>query len=124
MPIEVNEHSYQPHERLRTKAEYERVLTRKCCARGKHLIVYGCENEVSHPRLGRVVGKRWGNAVARNRYRRWLREAFRRTKSAMPAIDIVVMIVQKHGMNYATIETELASLARQAQQKLRLKPTH
>lgn len=113
--------SYRPHERLRTKAEYERVLTRKCSARGKYIIVYGCENEVGHPRLGRIVGKRWGNAVARNRYRRWLREAFRLTKATLPAIDIVVMIAQKIGINYAAIETELAPLARQAQQKLRLK---
>ena len=124
MPSNKNVQSYRPHERLRTKAEYERVLTRKCSARGKHLIAYGCENEVGHPRLGRVVGKRWGNAVARNRYRRWLREAFRRTKSAMPSIDIVVMIVQKHGMNYKAIEAELAPLARQTQQKLRLKSAH
>jgi len=113
--------SYRPHERLRTKAEYERVLSRKCSARGKYIIVYGCENEVGHPRLGRIVGKRWGNAVARNRYRRWLREAFRLTKTTLPAIDIVVMIAQKIGINYAAIETELAPLARQAQQKLRLK---
>jgi len=113
--------SYRPHERLRTKAEYERVLTRKRSARGKYIIVYGCENEVGHPRLGRIVGKRWGNAVARNRYRRWLREAFRRLKTTLPPIDIVVMIAQKTGINYAAIETELAPLARQAQQKLRLK---
>jgi ribonuclease P protein component len=120
----MDDQSYRPHERLRTKAEYERVLTRKCSARGKHLIVYGCENEVGHPRLGRVVGKRWGNAVARNRYRRWLREAFRRNKSSIPAIDIVAMIVQKHSMNYAAIEAELAPLTRQALQKLRLKSAH
>ena len=118
----MSDQSYRPQERLRTKAEYERVLQRKCTARGKFLLVYGCLNDVAHPRLGRIVGKRWGNAVARNKYRRWLREAFRRNKAQLPPIDLVVMINQKLGIDYAAIEAELPSLARQVHQKLQTKP--
>ena len=117
----MSDQSYRPHERLRTKEQYERVLLRKCTARGRYLLVYGCENDVGHPRLGRIVSKRWGNAVARNKLRRWLREAFRLHKAKLPEIDLVVMINQKLGINFHTIEAELPGLARQAQQKLRLK---
>lgn len=113
--------SYPPEVRLRKKEEYDHVLARKCSIRGKFLMVYGCENEVGHARLGRIVSKRWGNAIARNRFRRWLREAFRRNKTALPAIDFVVMIVQQIGINYAAVEAELKSLPAEVEQKLKRK---
>lgn len=115
----MTDQSYPPDVRLRKKEEYDRVLARKCSMRGMFLMVYGCENELGHARLGRIVSKRWGNAVARNRFRRWLREAFRRNKKTLPAIDFVVMIVQKIGINYAAVEAELKSLCANVEQKLK-----
>ena len=117
----MTDQRYRPVERLRTKAEYERVLIRKCSVKGSHLIVHGCENDKGHPRLGRIVSKRWGNAVARNRIRRWLREAYRLSKTTLPPIDLVVMIYQKKGLCYDSIHSELATLARQAHRKLLIK---
>lgn len=109
---------YRPHERLRTKEQYELVLQRKCTARGKYILVYGCDNSVGHSRLGRIVSKRWGNAVTRNKYRRWIREVYRLNKTNLPGIDIVVMITQKKGLCFAVIQGELLTLAQQVFQKL------
>jgi ribonuclease P protein component len=48
-------------------------------------------NEVGHPRLGLAVGvKAAGNAVNRNRIKRNVREAFRRQRLDLPAVDLVV----------------------------------
>jgi ribonuclease P protein component len=102
---------YQPEDRLRSKADYERVLARQCKARGKYLLVFGCENTLGRPRLGRIVSKRWGNAVVRNRYRRWIREVFRKIKSELPAIDIVVMPVQTI-VRLTDVQAELLPLAK------------
>ncbi len=43
------------------------------------------------PRLGIVASKRVGNAVARNRGKRLVREWFRRLEEA-PAVDVVVIL--------------------------------
>ncbi|MFM8480278.1 MAG: ribonuclease P protein component [Gammaproteobacteria bacterium] len=50
-----------------------------------------CPNGTGGPRLGLSVGaKVIGNAVARNRLRRIIRESFRQAQHALPAADIIV----------------------------------
>jgi ribonuclease P protein component len=109
---------YQPDDRLRTPADYQRVMERQCKARGKWLLVFGCENGVHRPRLGRVISKRWGKAVVRNRYRRWIREAFRLVKATLPTIDLVVM--PTHSLkHYEDVLQELPVLADKVAASLR-----
>ena len=71
------------------------------------------------PRLGLIVPRGFGNAVQRNRLKRWLREAFRARRADLPALDIVAM--PRHGVREATWEKVdadwsalLAKLARRA----------
>jgi ribonuclease P protein component len=41
-------------------------------------------------RLGVVIPRSWGTAVERNRMKRLLREAFRRSALHLPSVDIIV----------------------------------
>lgn len=68
-------------------------------------------------RLGRIVSKRWGNAVRRNRIRRWIREVFRKAKFLMPSVDLIVMIKNSE-IRYSQIESELPFLAKQVAEQL------
>lgn len=54
-------------------------------------LVLRLRNERGTARLGVTVSKRVGNAVVRNRVKRWVREAFRDVAGEMPACDVVVI---------------------------------
>lgn len=43
------------------------------------------------PRLGVTVSTKVGNAVVRNRVKRWVRVAFREAADGLPAVDLVVI---------------------------------
>jgi ribonuclease P protein component len=50
------------------------------------------QNELGHARLGLAISKRVSKrAVERNRIKRLLRESFRRVRSQLPPLDLVVM---------------------------------
>ncbi len=47
-------------------------------------------SQESGPRLGIVVTRKYGSAVERNRIKRKIREAFRKTAHRLPAVDLVI----------------------------------
>ncbi|TVQ61019.1 MAG: ribonuclease P protein component [Phycisphaerales bacterium] len=57
------------------------------------LIVFALPNGLPRARLGLSVGRRVGNAVARNRVKRLVRDAFRLERHALPpGYDLVVSV--------------------------------
>lgn len=84
---------FQPHERLRSSADYQQVKRCGKRLRARHFGVNIALNGLSHHRLGLVVQKRFWEAVKRNRIKRCLREWFRLNKSliALPGKDIVIV---------------------------------
>ncbi len=57
------------------------------------VVVLALRTDRPHTRLGISIGRRFGGAVARNRLKRLLREAFRLERAAMPpGLDLVVLV--------------------------------
>lgn len=65
-------------------------------------------------RLGITVSRRVGDAVRRNRIKRFVREAFRRKKAAFPPGHDVVVVAKPGAATLAAreVEAELGSLGR------------
>ncbi len=77
-------------------------------APGKNVLLLARNNELDHPRLGLVIGKKSVKlSVERNRLKRQIRESFRLNQESLVGWDIVV--VARKGLG----DLENAELARQ-----------
>ncbi len=83
---------FSKRERLLKRKEFQQVFDNGERYGNDQLKVYAWPNADSVSRLGLVVGKKFGNAPRRNRFKRILREAYRLNKSLLSeGADIVVI---------------------------------
>ncbi len=90
--------SFPKQKKLVSNTQFKTVLSHKRRRRfsDRLLTLYIAENDRGYSRLGVSVGKSCGNAVARNRLKRLLREAFRQSQEEIPAgFDYVLMISRR-----------------------------
>ena len=79
-------------ERIRRTRDFDRVFAEGIRRSGRLLTVRCLPNGLPHRRLGIALGRGWRPAVARNRAKRLVREAFRTHKHALPpGLDVVVV---------------------------------
>ena len=84
--------TFTKQDHLRSPNDFKRVYDRKCSVSNQWLIVYACPNELARLRVGLSVSRKVGNAVARNRFKRLYREAFRLTRGDLPGgFDLVLL---------------------------------
>jgi len=109
------EQTFSRKEHLRRGADFDRAFQCGRRASDTLLTVYVIENGLGYSRLGRSVGRRVGNAVARNRVRRRLAEAFRRNKARLSLGTDFVCVVKpaaaEPGTDLAASMIELAARA-------------
>lgn len=62
------------------------------CIVNKYVVIYVKKNNKPYNSMGITAGKKVGNAVARNRAKRVIREAYRKNETKMPiGIDIIIV---------------------------------
>ena len=100
---------FGPAERVCSKKDFERL--RKAGRRGGDpvLRVLVAENGLAFSRIASAVPRRYGNAVARNRFRRLFRSAFRLDKDSIPA-GYDILLSPSKGARSPSLESVRASL--------------
>lgn len=104
--------AFGPSRRIRKKAEFDRAFRNGRRVTSPHfLFVISRRDDDAPARLGLVVSRKAGNAVARNRIKRLCREAFRRKPERLPpGLDILVLPragVDMTDLDYARVDGEL-----------------
>lgn len=71
--------------RLRGFGVFSRIFAARCSVAHRLMVTYVLPNDLPYSRLGIVIGRKYGTAVARNRIKRLMREAFRMESIKVPA---------------------------------------
>jgi ribonuclease P protein component len=77
--------------RLRRRREFLEVQQRGRRIYSGELLVLALASGTPRPRIGITVSSKVGNAVERNRVKRWIREGWRSVAGNLSAVDVVVI---------------------------------
>lgn len=114
MPSSAPDRRLPRARRLIRPAQFQAVYAKGRKAVEKRLIIWVLPVNSGEIRLGAVAGRRVGKAVARNRARRLLREAFRRHRPLFRGGADVVLVARRSLAEaaYRDVEEEVLRAAR------------
>lgn len=96
--------------RIKKNEDFQRIFKQGKSVANRQFIIYKLENEqISHFRIGLSVSKKLGNAVTRNRIKRYIRQAFHELEEEIdPKYDYTIIarkpVVE---MDYHTVKKSL-----------------
>ncbi len=93
--------SLETRERIKKKKDFLVLYKKGCRYKSKYFSLIGLSNALTYSRVGVVASRKVGNAVARNRTKRLMRELFRRNKELL-AQPVDLLIVANAEMKEAT----------------------
>jgi ribonuclease P protein component len=87
----TSDESFPRTYRIRSQLDFDRAFSTGKMAMDARLVVHAIRNQLGWSRLGISVSRKVGSSPQRNRWKRVIREAFRRSRSTLPSgLDLVV----------------------------------
>jgi ribonuclease P protein component len=103
--------SFPKSAHLLKPADFDRVYESKTYASDDVLVVNAAANDLGLTRLGLSISRKYGPATVRNRWKRLIREAFRKSLDELPSgLDFVVRPKRGAESVYANIAASLRQL--------------
>lgn len=83
--------TYQKNDRLRISKDYSELRRMGCKYTTPHFVLFIKINVLKRPRIGITVSRKVGNAVVRNRIKRYIKEFFRNNKNVFNNSDYSII---------------------------------
>lgn len=79
--------------RIKKNEQFQNIFKQGKSFANRELVIYYKQNDLTtHFRIGISVGKKIGNAVTRNRIKRYIRESFNQLQhKIIPTVDIIII---------------------------------
>ena len=94
----MGQFGFPPGLHLKRPSEFRAVFDRGVKRHTRGFILFRAPNALGRPRLGVSVGRKIGGAVARNRVKRLIREAFRQNWRSWELSGADLVVVAKRGV--------------------------
>ncbi|MFC4768471.1 ribonuclease P protein component [Effusibacillus consociatus] len=98
--------------RLKDNRDFRKVFKKGKSFANRYLVLYHAPNQLGHYRVGFSVSKKVGNAVVRNKVKRYLREAIR-AEHLDPSLSVDFVIIARPsaaGLDFDGFRTNLVHL--------------
>jgi ribonuclease P protein component len=93
--VNLKDQSLSKTERLRRKADFDRVFKKGKSIVDPFFVVLYVKNSLPFSRIGVSIKRKFGKAHVRNRLRRLVKEVYRTNKSVLPAGYDILFIARK-----------------------------
>ena len=93
----MGEFSFPKHFHLRRAEDFRTTYADGVKGYTRSFIVFRRRNGMDHPRLGLSIGRKYGNAVRRNRVKRLVREAVRLNWRSWKLEGSDIIVIAKRG---------------------------
>lgn len=79
------------HQRIKDNKEFQHIFKKGTSYANRQFVVYVLQSEETHFRVGLSVSKKVGNAVTRNRVKRYIRQTFLELKDDVQPANYIII---------------------------------